>query len=324
MMPTVFKTGSQWAKQAAMFSISVPTFQRMLTRFIRLVDPILYDTYITDTAKQWTMGETYMMKQGFVKIPSARYATGVSFQQTNKPTRGAHAFWSPFYKLHGVKTEVSVLPMGLAIHCGASQPAGDSNATVVRHSLAFHRSQLRKFTDDLSMEVPDDGPLREEYPDQWAILLDKGYESLATELRAICPIKRAIMGDNLTPEEEQFNEDIVSERQVLDKFLGRLSSLWVIGADHFKWDRHLHSTIFRLCVSLTNAHILANPLEDQDREERRIQERCLRGQGEMMVRRRREAQARYQAKMRDSLNEIEDIEDEDNEMDEQEEQVHEL
>jgi len=52
----------------------------------------------------------------------------------------------------------------------------------------------------------------------WAILADKGYIGVGTQIRIITPFK----GNNITPEELQFNKKVGADRVIIENFYGRL------------------------------------------------------------------------------------------------------
>lgn len=47
-----------------------------------------------------------------------------------------------------------------------------SDITILRHYLALHKQLLKKLGGE--EEVADNYPLKEIYPDSWAVLMDKG------------------------------------------------------------------------------------------------------------------------------------------------------
>ncbi|ETV68307.1 hypothetical protein H257_15749 [Aphanomyces astaci] len=86
----------------------------------------------------------------FTNYPYARYATDVTFQQTNPAGSYAEkkSYYSGKHSLYGHKVEVSVLPNGLAINCTKS---------IFDDNLEFHANDLAKQGDDDRLDDPARG-----------------------------------------------------------------------------------------------------------------------------------------------------------------------
>ena len=77
----------------------------------------------------------------------ARYTTYVIFQQSNRPVgtmqEGKH-YYSRKHKLCGLKTEVSVLPTGLAIGCSTHYGGSVEDIEIMSRMKAYHKQWLEK------------------------------------------------------------------------------------------------------------------------------------------------------------------------------------
>ncbi|RHY07221.1 hypothetical protein DYB25_010653 [Aphanomyces astaci] len=94
-------------------------------------------------------------------FPFVRYATDVTFQQTNVPS-GSYAekktYFSGKHSQYGHKVEVSVLPNGFAINCTAHYKGSVSDKAIFDDNLEFHVSALSKqATEDRIAEYGDEG-----------------------------------------------------------------------------------------------------------------------------------------------------------------------
>ncbi|OWZ00365.1 hypothetical protein PHMEG_00028460 [Phytophthora megakarya] len=122
----------------------------------------------------------------FGHYPCALYATDVTFQQVNRPA-GNMAEAMPYYsakpKLYGLKAEVSVNPRGFAIYCTKYERGNTTDITNFRNNMEFHSSRRLKVEADRSL--PDYGNLLAEFPEEWVVLIDKGYQGLGDHLRCI-------------------------------------------------------------------------------------------------------------------------------------------
>ncbi|GMF58076.1 unnamed protein product [Phytophthora fragariaefolia] len=174
-----FKHCGSWDVVSSMFNIDASPLQKMIKKFLDILEPYLYDIFVVDVGKRWTMKQLTLSGHAFENFPSARYATDVTFQQANRPTGGYHhakKYFSGKHFLYGYKVEVSVLPTGAAINCTKFAPGAEADLTMFRNDSAYHRSALQKLPNEF--ELSDDGPLLDQYANDWAVLVDKGYQVL--------------------------------------------------------------------------------------------------------------------------------------------------
>ena len=113
--------------------------------------------------------------------------------------------------------------------------------------------------------IADDGPMVEQYPNQWAILVDKGYQGAGEFCRIIHP-KRKPQGSFLSPGDVSRNKFISSDRILAENYFGRLCGLWAVLGSKWKWSEANYGPVFRLCLGLTNFHIRWKPFRDGDME----------------------------------------------------------
>ena len=113
------------------------------------------------------------------------------------------------------------------------------------------------------MDMADSGPLAERYPNQWAVLADKGYQGTGEFCRIIHP-KRKPHGSFLSPADVSTNKFISSDRILAENYFGRICELWNVLGSKWKWSEINYDPIFRLCLGLTNFHIRWKPLRDED------------------------------------------------------------
>ncbi|KAG2789907.1 hypothetical protein Pcac1_g903 [Phytophthora cactorum] len=102
-----------------------------------------------------------------------------------------------------------------------------------QHNASFHRSAMKKLQDESVLR--DDGPLTDQFQDDWAVLVDEGYQGLEGEFRAIQPKKKARGAPPLSLEEKRENDRISQDRVIVEYFLGRLKTLWGGGGCSHKW-----------------------------------------------------------------------------------------
>ncbi|KAE9037568.1 hypothetical protein PR002_g6499 [Phytophthora rubi] len=281
-----------WATVAGNFHIQPPTFEKMVLGFLDILSPLINGMYVEDLAKTESMEKLTLSGSAFARYPCAHYATGVTFQQANMPS-GREAqrkrYYSKKHKLHGYKVDVSVIPTGFAINSTRHYPENAADIDICRENIDFHRQHLKKLPSE--ERLADDGPLHDNYPNDWAVLCDKGYQGLETVLRAIHPTKKP-RGRSLTLAQVNENHDISRDRIVVGNFLGRMYTLWALCSDKFRWNEDKYDAIFRACVALTNAHARWSPLGASDGAAFRAHRKRLIETGVSREERRKEIQRR--------------------------------
>ncbi len=260
----VVKTPTNWDLMGEIFEKKGPTLQRLFSRAVDILSPILYQDYVLDCFAKLSMTTLINKKAQFKNFPCALYATDVIFQQANRPSgnmlEGKHYF-SGKHKLYGFKTEVSVTPSGQAVDVTDHSAGSISDFVIFRNNLNFHNQALKKFGDDT--KIADDIEMSSKFPDSWAILMDKGYQGAHQYVRAIIPKKKP-HGKMISIEDASWNATVSSDRIIVENFFGRLTKLWGIIASKFKWGEESYDALFRLCVALTNYHISLHPLRDEE------------------------------------------------------------
>ncbi|GMF48020.1 unnamed protein product [Phytophthora fragariaefolia] len=91
-----------------------------------------------------------------------------------------------------------------------------TDITMFRNNIEFHSSIRNKNDSDRSLT--DGGPLVENFDDEWAMLADKGYQGHTDHTRCIPPKN----GRNLSRADLQSNDDVSSDRVIVENCFGRL------------------------------------------------------------------------------------------------------
>lgn len=264
MFLAVLKHCGKWDVVASVFNIKAGTFQKMILSFTEAIAPYLYDKLVAAVADKFTMETLVLSGNAFKYHPFARYATDVTFQQTNMPTglmQERSAYYSAKHHLHGYKVEVSVLPNGLAINCTQHYAGREADIEIFRRNHSFHLQHLLK--SDSEKHLADDGPMAEEHQGMWAVLADKGYQGLAVDFRAVTPHKKRPL-QALSVEQTEANDRLAHDRVVVENFFGRMSSLWAVCSDKYRWSESNYDMFFKACVALTNFHVRILPLRQDD------------------------------------------------------------
>jgi hypothetical protein len=113
-------------------------------------------------------------------------------------------------------------------------------------------------------KLPEDHwKLHDKFRDYWGVLVDKGYQGLADECRAIHPKKRPPRGF-LDRDDEEFNRKQRSDRVLVENYFGRMCSLWMITSRQYRWTESRYDMVMTICAALTNFHVSTEPLREQD------------------------------------------------------------
>ncbi|GMF51705.1 unnamed protein product [Phytophthora fragariaefolia] len=158
-------------------------------------DPVDSLSPVLDRFKR-SGGEAVMQSTNFSEEEINRRTTyplhtDVTFQPANIPyglKEGRSIYFSGKHKGHGYKVEVSVLRTGKPIYCTSHHPGRVSDIVIFRWNQAFHSQNMTK--SEAEKRLRDEGPLATEYPDEWALLADKGYQGLSAHFQAITPNKK--------------------------------------------------------------------------------------------------------------------------------------
>ncbi|OWZ18931.1 hypothetical protein PHMEG_0006899 [Phytophthora megakarya] len=125
-------SAEEWVLLTRTFNINAPTFQK----------------------KTYAQGNS---GTAFRHFATARSTVDVTFQQTKIPGGAPEeqaSNYSNKYKVHGLETEVSVLPCGLAINSSRKFKGSEADTTIFRVAAT-----AKATTDDT---MTDDGPLHQE------------------------------------------------------------------------------------------------------------------------------------------------------------------
>ena len=191
MMLSVFHTYASWDHHALDFRMSSSQLQKTVSKIMYLVEPILTKRLITP----YSMTELNEAGTLFNYFPYALYATDVKFQQGNRPS-GSHleskTHYSQKHKLYGFKLECSVAPNGQCVYIADHAVGSENDLTIFRNNIGAHQTLLKK--KNTEQDINDHGELWDRYVEYWATLVDKGYQGLGVDIRALHPKKKPRKG----------------------------------------------------------------------------------------------------------------------------------
>ncbi|EGZ24543.1 hypothetical protein PHYSODRAFT_325652 [Phytophthora sojae] len=262
-----------WHKHAIDFNIGMSTLEKMVHRVIQTVEPVLYHQLV----KRVKMPTEMEAGNTFVNYPHALYATDVKFQPAYRPSgrfTEQKVYFSAKHKLYGFKIECS-------------------DVTMMLDRLSVHRQMLRK--DDAS--APELGAEPTQFPEMWAVLVDKGYQGSGRVLRTIQPKKKP-RGGTLDRVDLARNKAVSSDRVLVENFFGRMCMLWKATYATFKWNENRFDCVARLCTALTNFHVGLMPLRARDSEHYDMVLAKYQSMGDRVRTQRARAQRHYRMRQR--------------------------
>lgn len=121
----------------------------------------MFENFFTATEEHWTMQKLQNDATTFNYFDYARYATDVTFQQSNCPSGNilkGKKYFSDKHKMFGLKIEPFVLPIGICIGWTKHWPGSISDLKIVCQKDFFFNEASKKATRDL--EVFDEGLLQ--------------------------------------------------------------------------------------------------------------------------------------------------------------------
>lgn len=301
MTMAVLKHGANWDLMAYLFGFKAPTFEKRVTGMVSIVSGFAYDRFVTQSNKRFTMQKLVHDKTVFKNYPMCRYATDVTFQQSYRPggsLQESKRYFSGKHKLYGFKVEVSVLPNGQAVSTSQHEPGSVSDIAIMRSMLHFHDDALEKTEEEKAFV--DISERSAQYPNAWAVLVDKGYTGIEAEVRAVIPKKKP-KGGILTLADRKENEAKSSDRVLVENYFGRQGTLWTVISSKYRWAEENYDSIFGLTVALTNVHIRWHPLRDADGKMFERYCKKLSDIAETAVKKRKRAQAAYRKKRKRSM-----------------------
>lgn len=299
---TVLKHGGQLQMLARIFAMKSQSFERLVTRMLTLLSDHIYEDFVVEVGKMYTMDRLQLDECRFTNFKEARYATDVTFQQSFRPSGSIEEgkrYYSGKHKLYGYKVEVSVLPNGLAAGSTLHYPGSVSDLEILQRNKDWHLRESSKKQGD--SDVADIGLMTDKYPQHWAVLMDKGYQGAAEFMRAISPKKKK-PNQHLSLSEEAFNRRVASDRIIVENYFGRLCSLWNLLSFKWRWSEELYDDFFRMGLALTNFHIRWYPLRESDAQHFTKLQNRMSSIADSVIQRRRRVLQRSRERRRARLN----------------------
>ena len=221
---------------ARLFSIAPSTFHDIVQKVVHLYYPIFIQTFIPKSIP--SCGKEF---KNFPYAVGAVDSTTIPFYcPSNKKEKLAS--WDAKNHTNGIKLQALVNPAGRAIHLNA-----DYNAAV-------HDKKLFDVSGIVDFITVKRGKMTKSLP----ILADKGYAGIDKYLPDALIMKKG-------EENKEHNDALASDRQIVERYVGRMKMSWNILFNGFRGERNeTMKTIILGLASLTNFLIDKHPLTKED------------------------------------------------------------
>ena len=177
MSLAVLKHGGSWDILSKVFDMKAPTFERVISGYMKVVSKILVEMFVDNVPNEYPMDHLHALKSTIRYFESAIEAVDVTFQMANRPSgnmQEGKKYFSGKHKLYGYKMEVAVRPNGLASAFSPHYPGSVSDTSILTQRISEHRFRTEKCIED--QEITEEEDSDSENPSYWAVLADKGYQ----------------------------------------------------------------------------------------------------------------------------------------------------
>lgn len=180
------------------------------------------------------------------------WAPAVSFEERRHYFSGKH-------RTYAFKTQCLHALDGRVVHIVTCVPGATHDLTIAQVCANEIRRVVRPVP-------PHDPPLNvdgsgEDEPDEPArvLLADSGYQGLQHIMPCILPFKRRL-NRPLTADQRRHNRRVARRRVLVENYYGRMKRRYRIMTDKYRGERHNYELYLKLCVALTNFHVMKHPL----------------------------------------------------------------
>jgi hypothetical protein len=168
------------------------------------------------------------------------------------------SYWDAKHKIYALKKEVAVLASSphYAMFASKGQLGSVHDYTIHKETNLEYAEYLLKTTEE-HRKIPND----KDNP-RWAVLGDKAYQgpnSDTPQIRRLF-IKKGVRTINKKAQ----NKMLAKQRVPVEQFFGRLTQLWRITRNTYRYEHTNFDIDIDNCILLTNEHIKVNQLEEID------------------------------------------------------------
>jgi hypothetical protein len=134
------------------------------------------------------------------------------------------------------------------------------DVSIAQRSIAEIRRVVRPMEPRDNDEDPVDVEADvDDQEDGRLLMVDSGYQGLQHLLPCVLPYKKR-PNRALTAPQKQHNRRMARRRVLVENYYGRLKRRYRIMTDKYRGERDGYEMYFKLCVALTNFHVIKHPL----------------------------------------------------------------
>lgn len=123
------------------------TFEQLVTIYTKKTSDHIYEKCVKRVQEKKNMSRYRLDSKPFQNFDCARYATGVSFQQRNRPPGNgfeSKVYFAGKHRLYGFKVELSTLSSKLGIGCTAHYSGSVAELEVFWKNKDLHENASKK------------------------------------------------------------------------------------------------------------------------------------------------------------------------------------
>ena len=233
---SMFSANTTYELTASLFSLSRSTFHDIVDKVVNKYFPVFIDKFIPKSIP--------ICSKEFINFPDAIGAVDSTTIPFYCPidVDEKRASWDGKNHINGLKLQALVNPSGKAIHLNA-----EYNASV-------HDKKLFDISGIIEFITVKRGKMEKSLP----VLADKGYAGINSYLPDSLVMKKG-------PENKEFNDSLASDRQIVERYFGRLKMTWSVLITGYRGDKGDKLKLIVLgLASLTNYLIDMHPLTKDD------------------------------------------------------------
>jgi transposase len=164
--------------------------------------------------------------------------------------------------MYAIKSQCVHDLRGLVVSIVTNVPGATHDVTFAQRTIAeierIVRPRKPRDEDD-DPRIDADGSDDEDAENGRLLMVDSGYQGLQHIVPCVLPYKKRA-NRPLTAQEKQHNRRLSRRRVLVENYYGRLKRRYRIMTDKYRGERGAYPAYFKLCVALTNFHIMKHPL----------------------------------------------------------------
>jgi hypothetical protein len=249
-----YKSGLNIEELAGFKGIAPSSLEKTIQRARVLMHKTLSDRWLNNPERP-----TPLLGSNYPYIGLLGDSTTVQIYHPAMKFNEAKQYFDGHHWIYGLKKEVAVRASAphFAVAFLPSAPGARNDYVIHKEHFLEYEPYLRK-TEMEKLLLSQDTQ-----HSHWAILMDSAYDGNALDT----PLERriAIKKNPSSPAIVHANEELKNLRVHVECFFGRMYKLWGVIRNIYKWDHDFFDLDFENCAMLTNEHIRANQLTEEDR-----------------------------------------------------------